>query len=60
MFCDVDGSPFGRGETRIRSMVRSADDMDDVTQEVVLKVWLHLSTFRGGVQLSHLDDSRGY
>jgi RNA polymerase sigma-70 factor (ECF subfamily) len=31
---------------RIRSMVRSAADADDVIQEVLLKVWLHLSTFR--------------
>jgi RNA polymerase sigma-70 factor (ECF subfamily) len=31
---------------RIRSMVRSAADLDDVLQEVLLKVWLHLSTFR--------------
>src|SRR5580692_8916554 len=31
---------------RICSMVRSAADADDVIQEVLLKVWLHLSTFR--------------
>jgi RNA polymerase sigma-70 factor, ECF subfamily len=31
---------------RIRSMVRSAEDLDDLLQEVLLKVWLHLSTFR--------------
>jgi RNA polymerase sigma-70 factor (ECF subfamily) len=31
---------------RIRSMVRSAADLDDLLQEVLLKVWLHLSTFR--------------
>jgi RNA polymerase sigma-70 factor (ECF subfamily) len=30
----------------VRSMVRSAADADDVIQEVLLKVWLHLSTFR--------------
>jgi RNA polymerase sigma-70 factor, ECF subfamily len=30
----------------IRSMVRSAADLDDLIQEVLLKVWLHLSTFR--------------
>jgi len=31
---------------RIRSMVRSAADLEDLLQEVLLKVWLHLSTFR--------------
>lgn len=31
---------------RVRSMVRSAADLDDLLQEVLLKVWLHLSTFR--------------
>jgi len=31
---------------RIRSMVRNAADADDLLQEVVLKVWKHLSTFR--------------
>jgi RNA polymerase sigma-70 factor (ECF subfamily) len=31
---------------RIRSMVRSAADLDDLLQEVLLKVWLHLSSFR--------------
>jgi RNA polymerase sigma-70 factor (ECF subfamily) len=31
---------------RIRSMVRSAADADDLVQEVLLKVWLHLKTFR--------------
>jgi RNA polymerase sigma-70 factor, ECF subfamily len=31
---------------RIRSMVGSAADLDDLLQEVLLKVWLHLSTFR--------------
>lgn len=31
---------------RIRSMVRNATDADDVLQEVLLKVWKHLSTFR--------------
>jgi RNA polymerase sigma-70 factor (ECF subfamily) len=30
----------------IRSMVRSAADAEDLVQEVVLKVWRHLSTFR--------------
>jgi RNA polymerase sigma-70 factor (ECF subfamily) len=31
---------------RIYSMVRNATDADDVLQEVLLKVWRHLSTFR--------------
>lgn len=31
---------------RIGSMVTNVTDRDDVVQEVVLKVWLHLSTFR--------------
>jgi RNA polymerase sigma-70 factor (ECF subfamily) len=31
---------------RVRSMVRSAADLEDLLQEVLLKVWLHLSTFR--------------
>jgi len=31
----------------IRSMVWNATDMDDLLQEVLLKVWRHLSTFRG-------------
>jgi RNA polymerase sigma-70 factor (ECF subfamily) len=31
---------------RIRSMVGSAADADDLVQEVLLKVWLRLSTFR--------------
>ena len=30
----------------IRSMVRNAADSEDLVQEVVLKVWRHLSTFR--------------
>src|SRR5579863_6064437 len=33
---------------RIRSMVRSAAGLDDLLQEVLLKVWRHLSTFRAG------------
>jgi RNA polymerase sigma-70 factor (ECF subfamily) len=31
---------------RIRPMVRNAADADDLIQEVLLKVWRHLSTFR--------------
>jgi len=31
---------------RIRSMVRNAGDADDLLQEVLLKVWRRLSTFR--------------
>jgi RNA polymerase sigma-70 factor (ECF subfamily) len=31
---------------RVRSMVRSAADLEDLLQEVLLKVWVHLSTFR--------------
>jgi RNA polymerase sigma-70 factor (ECF subfamily) len=31
---------------RIGSMVRNATDADDIIQEVLLKVWRHLSTFR--------------
>jgi RNA polymerase sigma-70 factor (ECF subfamily) len=31
---------------RISSMVRSATDAEDLIQEVILKVWRHLSTFR--------------
>jgi DNA-directed RNA polymerase specialized sigma24 family protein len=31
---------------RIGSMVRNLADLDDILQEVALKVWLHLSTFR--------------
>ena len=31
----------------IRSMVRSSADSDDVAQDVVLKVWRRLATFRG-------------
>jgi RNA polymerase sigma-70 factor (ECF subfamily) len=31
---------------RIGSMVRNAADADDLVQEVLLKVWRHLSTFR--------------
>jgi RNA polymerase sigma-70 factor (ECF subfamily) len=31
---------------RIGTMVRNATDRDDVVQEVMFKVWLHLSTFR--------------
>lgn len=30
----------------IGSMVRSAADAEDLVQDVVLKVWRHLSTFR--------------
>jgi RNA polymerase sigma-70 factor, ECF subfamily len=37
---------LGAVRRRIRSMARSADDEDDLVQEVQLKVWLHLSTFR--------------
>jgi RNA polymerase sigma-70 factor (ECF subfamily) len=32
---------------QIRSMVRSSADSDDVAQDVVLKVWRRLGTFRG-------------
>jgi RNA polymerase sigma-70 factor (ECF subfamily) len=31
---------------RIRLMVRNATDADDILQDVLLKVWCHLSTFR--------------
>ncbi len=31
---------------RILSMVRNTNDADDLLQEVLLKVWCHLSTFR--------------
>jgi RNA polymerase sigma-70 factor (ECF subfamily) len=31
---------------RIGTLVRNATDRDDVVQEVMFKVWLHLSTFR--------------
>jgi RNA polymerase sigma-70 factor (ECF subfamily) len=31
---------------RISTLVRNAAETDDVIQEVLLKVWLHLSTFR--------------
>jgi RNA polymerase sigma-70 factor (ECF subfamily) len=31
---------------RIGTMVRNVTDLDDVLQEVMFKVWLHLSTFR--------------
>jgi RNA polymerase sigma-70 factor, ECF subfamily len=31
---------------RIRSIVQSTTDTEDLLQEVLLKVWLHLSTFR--------------
>jgi RNA polymerase sigma factor (sigma-70 family) len=31
---------------RIASLVRNQADTDDLFQEVALKVWLHLSTFR--------------
>src|SRR5260370_12130487 len=31
---------------RIGSMVRNTTDADDLLQEVLLKVWIHLSTFR--------------
>jgi RNA polymerase sigma-70 factor, ECF subfamily len=31
---------------RIRSMLRNTNDEDDLLQEVLLKVWCHLSTFR--------------
>jgi RNA polymerase sigma-70 factor, ECF subfamily len=31
---------------RILSMVRNTNDTDDLLQEVLLKVWCHLSTFR--------------
>jgi RNA polymerase sigma-70 factor (ECF subfamily) len=31
---------------RIGSMVRNATDVEDLLQEVLLKVWCHLSTFR--------------
>src|ERR1700704_1583389 len=31
---------------RIGSMVRNTTDVDDLLQEVLLKVWRHLSTFR--------------
>jgi RNA polymerase sigma-70 factor (ECF subfamily) len=37
---------LGAVKRRIRSMVRSAADVDDLIQEVLLKVWRHLSTFR--------------
>lgn len=32
--------------SRISSMVKNVTDRDDVVQEVMFKVWLHLSTFR--------------
>ena len=35
----------------IRKMVISHDDADDLTQEVFIKVWNHLETFRGDSQL---------
>ncbi len=31
---------------RIRSLVRNVADVDDLLQEVLLKVWRHLLTFR--------------
>jgi RNA polymerase sigma-70 factor, ECF subfamily len=37
---------LGAVRRRVRSMVRSAADLEDLLQEVLLKVWLHLSTFR--------------
>ena len=36
---------------RIFAMVRSTDDTDDLLQEVQLRVWRHLSAFRGSLLL---------
>src|SRR5258708_723483 len=37
---------LGAVRKRIYSMVRNATDADDILQEVLLKVWRHLATFR--------------
>jgi RNA polymerase sigma-70 factor (ECF subfamily) len=45
MLCSIDGSPLDRNK-EIASMVGNPTDAEDLLQEVLLKVWRHLSTFR--------------
>ena len=45
---------------RVQSIRQTPSEVDDTIQDVVLKIWTRLSTFRGRILRSHLDASGCY